>query len=298
MKKGLALLAAAVMGVSMLAGCGGSGSSSKETAAPAAETAAETEAASEGETEAAAEGEAAPAEVATITPGKLMVGVEIGYPPMEYFDEDGATPIGFDVELATALAEKMGLELELVDTAWDGIFAGVDTDKYDVIMSSVSWTEGRNENYLLSKTYVANAPVIVVPNDSEIADVMDLEGKSIAVQMETTADYLIQRYQGEGLNTDLRQYEKVINAFDELKTGRVDAVCTDSVVAAYYLGDEASNYKTVWEADEKEPICMCLKKGNDALKDALEAALDELKAEGKLGEIATKYFGSDITADL
>lgn len=299
MKKALALTAALVMGLSMLAGCGSS--SSKETKAPETQAAAETEAAESAAAETdAAESEAAPAgEVATITPGKLMVGLEIGYPPMEYFDEDGATPIGFDVELATALAEKMGLELEFVDTAWDGIFAGVDTDKYDVIMSSVSWTEGRNENYLLSKTYVANAPVIVVPNESEIADVMDLEGKSIAVQMETTADYLIQRYQSEeGLNTDLRQYEKVINAFDELKTGRVDAVCTDSVVAAYYLGDEASNYKTVWEADEKEPICMCFKKGNDALKDAMEAALDELRADGTLGEIATKYFGSDITADL
>jgi polar amino acid transport system substrate-binding protein len=116
--------------------------------------------------------------------------------------------------------------------------------------------------------------------------------------METTADYLIQRYQSDGLNTDLRQYEKVINAFDELKAGRVDAVCTDSVVAAYYLGDDASNYQTVWEADEKEPICMCFKKGNDSLKDAMEEALDAIKADGTLGEIATKYFGSDITADL
>lgn len=67
----------------------------------------------------------------------LKVGTEIGYPPMEYFDEDGATPIGFDMELA----DDMGLELELVDTAWDGIFAGVDTDKYDVIISSVSWAK-------------------------------------------------------------------------------------------------------------------------------------------------------------
>ena len=128
-----------------------------------AETAAETEAAeteaveADGdETEAEASGDAA--SYTTIKEGKLMVGLEIGYPPLEYFDEDGATPIGFDVELATAIADQMGLELELVDTAWDGIFAGVDTDKYDVIMSSVSWTEGRNENYNLSKTYVANAP--------------------------------------------------------------------------------------------------------------------------------------------
>ncbi len=284
MKKCLVMIMTAILAVSMLAGCG---SSSKETKAP------ETDAAANEAGETAAAGE-----VTTIEEGVLKVGMEIGYPPMEYFDEDGATPIGFDVELAQALADDMGLELELVDTAWDGIFAGVDTDKYDVIISAVSWTEDRNNNYLLSKTYVANAPVIVVPNDSDIADIQDLEGKSVAVQMETTADYLVQRYVADGLNTDLRQYEKVINAFDELKTGRVDAVCTDSVVAAYYLGDEASNYQNVWEADEKEPICMCFKKGNDALKDAMETALDNIKANGKLGEIATKYFGSDITADL
>ena len=280
MKKLISMLLVCVMALTMLAGCGSSDSSSSSDSAESST-------------------QAADGSYTTITEGKLMVGTEIGYPPMEYFDEDGATPIGFDMELAQALADKMGLELELVDTAWDGIFAGVDTDKYDVIMSSVSYTDDRNENYLLSKTYVANAPVIVVPNDSDIADIMDLEGKSVAVQMETTADYLIQRYQSdEGLNTDLRQYEKVINAFDEIKAGRVDAVCTDSVVAAYYLGDEASNYKTVWEAPDKEPICMCFKKGNDALKDAMEAALDELKEDGTLGEIATKYFGSDITADL
>lgn len=288
MKKCLVMMMTAILAVSMLAGCGSSG---KETTAP------ETEAAGAADT--AGENEAGAADAySTIKDGVLMVGMEIGYPPMEYFDEDGATPIGFDVELAQALADDMGLELELVDTAWDGIFAGVDTDKYDVVISAVSWTEERNNNYLLSRTYVANAPVLVVPNDSEIADIQDLTGKSVAVQMETTADYLVQEYVAGGLDTDLRQYEKVINAFDELKTGRVDAVCTDSVVAAYYLGDEASNYQNVWEADEKEPICMCFKKGNDALKDAMESALDNIKANGKLGEIATKYFGSDITADL
>ena len=215
---------------------------------------------------------------------------------MEYFDEDGATMIGFDMELAQALADELGLELEIVDTAWDGIFAGVDTDKYDVILSSVSWTEGRNENYLLTEPYIANAPVLVVPNDSTIADVADLEGQSVSVQMETTADYLMQEYCSAYSGTmdfDLRQYEKVINAFDELKAGRVQACCTDSVVAAYYLGDEATNYKTVWQAEETEPICMCLKKGNDSLKDALEGALQTLRDNGTLAEISVKYFGSD-----
>lgn len=267
MKKLVALLLATVLGACMLAGCG----SKAEEAAVSADA----------------------AKYPTIKPGVLMVGTEIGYPPMEYFDADGATPIGFDMELAQALADEMGLKLEIVDTAWDGIFAGVATDKYDVILSCVSWTEGRNAEYNLSKTYVANAPVVVVPNESTIADVADLAGKSVAVQMETTADYLIQEKMQEGLDTDLRQYEKVINAFDEIKAGRVDAVCTDSVVAAYYLGDQAANYKTVWQSPDKEPICMCLKKGNDELQAALESTLDTLKANGKLGEISMKYFGTE-----
>lgn len=288
MKKGMTLVLAAAMTVAALTACGSNNNTPAAAPASTNETAAEGETVADGET----------AGFKTIKEGVLMVGTEIGYPPMEYFDEDGATPIGFDMELAQALADDMGLELELVDTAWDGIFAGVDTEKYDVILSCVSWTKDRNENYLLSKTYVANAPVLVVPKDSEITSMDDMGGHSVAVQMETTADYLVQRFNEEGLGADLRQYEKVINAFDELKAGRVEAVCTDAVVASYYLGDEASNYQTVWEADEKEPICMCFKKGNDGLKDAMEASLDNLKANGKLGEIATKYFGSDITADL
>ncbi|MBQ6393615.1 MAG: amino acid ABC transporter substrate-binding protein, partial [Eubacterium sp.] len=210
-----------------------------------------------------------------------------------YFDEDGSTPIGFDVELAQALADDMGVKLELVDTAWDGIFAGVDTDKYDVIMSSVSFTQDRDENYLLSEPYIANAPVLVVPKDSDIASIEETKGRTIAVQMETTADYIVQEYNAEGLGADLRQYEKVINAFDELKAGRVDSVCTDSVVAAFYLGDAASNYKTVWQSPTKEPIVMCMKKGNDTLKEKLEASLNNLRDSGKLSEICVKYFGND-----
>ena len=261
MKKLGALLLVSIMAISMLAGCG---SSNKETA-----------------------------EGGFIKEGTLMVGMEIGYPPMEYFDEDGSTPIGFDVELAQALADDMGVKLELIDTAWDGIFAGVDTDKYDVIMSSVSFTQDRDENYLLSESYIANAPVLVVPNDSDITSIEETKGRTIAVQMETTADYIVQEYNEEGLGADLRQYEKVINAFDELKAGRVDSVCTDSVVATFYLGDAASNYKTVWQSPTKEPIVMCMKKGNDTLKEKLEASLNNLRDNGKLSEICIKYFGND-----
>lgn len=314
-KRILTAMLAAMMVAATLSGCGSSSDSgSSETEAKteavteaaeteteteevteAAETEEETEAAeTEEETEAAETEEAAEEESDyTLKSGVLMVGLEIGYPPMEYFDEDGATPIGFDVEVATALAEELGLELELVDTAWDGIFAGVTTDKYDCIISSVSYTEDRDNTYLLSSPYVANAPVIVVPNDSDIADIMDLDGKTVAVQMETTADYLIQEYIADGLDTDLRQYEKVINAFDEIKAGRVDAVCTDSVVASYYLGDDATDYKTVWQAEEKEPIVICMKQGNEALAEKINEGMVALFENGTMAELAVKYFGTE-----
>lgn len=97
----------------------------------------------------------------TITDGTLTVGMEIGYPPMEYMDDSGLVPMGFDVDLAYALGELLGLEVELVNTAWDGIFAGLDKEQYDVIISSVSITPERSEAYELTEPYVSNALVIV-----------------------------------------------------------------------------------------------------------------------------------------
>jgi polar amino acid transport system substrate-binding protein len=234
----------------------------------------------------------------TIKDGVLMVGMEIGYPPMEYFDADGTTPIGFDVEVSKAVADYLGLEIEYVDTAWDGIFAGVNTDKYDVIFSSVSILESRQKEYNMSKPYVSNHTVLIVPNDSDIDSLEALAGHSTAVQSETSADDYMREHADE-LGVELFEYDKVMNCFNELKTKtRVDSVFTDSVVASYYLGDEASDYKTVWENDELEPVGFCAKKGNDALTEKLEEALDALYADGTLGDLCVKYFGTDLSAGL
>ena len=102
----------------------------------------------------------------TIKEGKLMVGMEIGYPPMEYMDDTGLVPMGFDVDLAYELGKLLGLEVELVNTAWDGIFAGLDKEQYDVILSSVSITPDRQEAYEMSTPYIANALCIVVKDDA------------------------------------------------------------------------------------------------------------------------------------
>ncbi|MDR1272905.1 MAG: transporter substrate-binding domain-containing protein [Clostridiales Family XIII bacterium] len=102
-----------------------------------------------------------PTGFATVTPGKLTVGSEVGYPPMEYTTDDGQTYIGFDIEFAKKLGELFGLEVEFVNTAWDGIFAGLERGQYDIIASSVSITPERQEKYILTKPYVSNALCIV-----------------------------------------------------------------------------------------------------------------------------------------
>ncbi|MCL2111764.1 MAG: transporter substrate-binding domain-containing protein [Clostridiales bacterium] len=106
-----------------------------------------------------------PMDFTTIAEGKLLVGVEVGYPPMEYLAEDGRTPIGFDIDVSYRLGELLGLEVEFVNTAWDGIFFALERGEYDIIISSVSITEPRKERYLLTEPYVSNALSIVVRNE-------------------------------------------------------------------------------------------------------------------------------------
>lgn len=235
----------------------------------------------------------------TLTEGVLQVGMEIGYPPMEYLAEDGTTPIGFDVDVANELAARLGLKVDLVDTTWDGIFASLDSNRYDVIISAVSITPARQENYNLTKPYIANKLVLVVAKDLPIESPDDLAGYKVAVQTETTADEFMKAKMEAGLAiNDYYVYDKIIQCFEELKLGRADAVLVDSVVAAYYLGADADKFSIVWENEEAEPMGLCLKKGNDKLTQAIEEAIDAMYADGKMAEIAIKHFGYDATENV
>jgi polar amino acid transport system substrate-binding protein len=237
----------------------------------------------------------------TLKEGVLQVGMEIGYPPMEYLAEDGVTNTGFDVDFANELASRLGLKLEIVDTAWDGIFASLDSSRYDVIISAVSITPARQENYNLTKPYIANKLVLVTAKDLPIKSPDDLAGYKVAVQTETTADEFMKAKMAAGLavnESDYFVYDKIIQCFEELKLGRADAVLVDSVVAAYYIGTDKDKFSIVWENDTAEPMGLCLKKGNDALTQKIEETIDTMYADGKMTEIAMKYFGMDTTAGV
>jgi len=233
----------------------------------------------------------------TIKDGILMVGMEIGYPPMEYMADDGVTPIGFDVSFSKALGKKMGLEVQFVDTAWDGIFAAVSTKKFDCIISSVTINPERQAAHNFSKPYIQNTLAIVMPKDTkyQVQSPQDLVGLGVSYQEETTSDIYMTDLAKKGLNFTAYEYDKVMYCFDELRLGRVDAIMTDLLVAYEYVARD-DFFEIVWQGGEEE-FGVCMRKGNDALTNAINKALDELFEDGTMLKISKEIFdGMDLVS--
>ena len=235
----------------------------------------------------------------TIENGVLSVGVEIGYPPMEYFDSDGKTLIGFDIQLTKALAQKLGLEVKYIDVAWEGILAGLQTRKYDVAVN-VTITPERQKAFNFTKPYIDSSMAMVIHKDSSvrIEKPEDIEGYGVAYQSETTAQYFTEKLKSQGLKFTSYAYDKVMNCFDDLLLQRVDLVVVDSLVASYYAGKENSPFIIAWQGPTDEAIGMCLKHGNDELTAALDAALDELFADGTMLRISQEVFNRDMVSSV
>lgn len=284
MKKLLAVLMSLTLTAALFTGCGGSADSGKssgsEDSSVSENTAAEADTSSAG-ADTSSEG------------GTLRVGMEIGYPPLEYYDDDGVTPIGIDVELSKALGEEMGMEVELIDTAWAGIFAGLDKGDYDCIISAVSITSDRLLEFEFSNPYIKNYQCIVTKADASTkpASLDELKDLNVGYQEETTSDDYLNNYMAvNSLNVNTNAYAKVINVFDDLELGRLDAVVCDSIVAESYVAD--GKFEITWqqgEDEETEEFGICMKKGNTELKDKVNAALTTLDENGTLDEIIHKY---------
>jgi len=229
----------------------------------------------------------------TIEKGVLSVGVEIGYPPMEYYGADGAL-LGFDIELTKALADKLGLQVKFIDTAWDGILAGLDAQRYDIAVN-ISVLPGRQERYNFTIPYIHTFMTVVTRSDSliRIYNEEDIAGYRAAFQGNTTAQYFMERLSYRGVMFTPFSYDKIINCFDDLKLGRVDLVVADDIAAFYYIGKENSGLQIAWAGPNNsygEDIAFCLKKGNDKLTNSLNNALDKLFKDGTVAAIYERYF--------
>lgn len=227
----------------------------------------------------------------------LRIGVDDTYPPMEYRDENNEL-IGFDVDFAKALGEEMGMEVEFISIAWDGIFLGLGADKYDAIISSVSITPERLENYGFSKPYLANGQVIVVtPGNESVKTPADLAGKKVGVQIETTADVAAEKQNSE-TPFELSKYDTIMDTFADLKSGRLDAVVVDYAVALEYTTTSPEDYVITSAQLTNEPIAVCMNKEDTELVEKVNAALTALQDSGKMTEFSVKWFNEDYTSDI
>jgi polar amino acid transport system substrate-binding protein len=235
----------------------------------------------------------------TIEEGIFTVGVEIGYPPMEYYDTDGVTLMGFDIELAKALADRLGLQVKYIDTAWDGILAGLDAYRYDIAINVTILPE-RQKKYNFTKPYIGSSIIIVTLKDSfiKIEKPEDIENYNVGFQSDTTAQYFTEKLHNQNIHFRPFAYDKILNCFDDLKLGRLDLIAVDNLVAFDYAGKTNSPFEAVWQGRADEYISICLKKGNDALTIALDNALDELFADGTLLDISQKFFNHDLVSSV
>ena len=237
-----------------------------------------------------------PAELQLIVPGTLTVGTEIGYPPFEQFADDGTTPIGLDIDLATAIAGILGVNVVFQNTRFDGILDGLGIDKYDVVMSAVTITPERALKVDFSEPYIENWQAIVVrKGDAPIASPEGLNGKKVSYQEATTSTAYLKKFIETGaVKCTIAEFEKVMDCFEDLKNSRVDAVLCDSVVADDYVAQYPDLYEISWvqssvEGDEPELFGVGVKKGNAELLAAVNAALNELKANGEYEQICKDW---------
>ena len=274
----------AAAGVLSLSGCGSSSSSSAAASSTASG------AASAG---AAAAGSDL---LSTIqSRGTLIVALEGAWQPWSYHDESD-TLVGYDVEVSCAIAEKLGVEPEYVESDWDSLFAGMDAGRYDLVCNGVEVTDERSKTYDFTTPYGYIHTALAVKKDNDtITSFEDLKGKTTANSLASTYMELAESYGAtvQGIDT----LEETIQL---LTAGRIDATLNADVSFYDYLNVHPdADFKIVALTEEASHVAIPLRKGEEtaSLRDAIDKAIDELRAEGTLTELSEKYFGQDISSE-
>ena len=289
MKKLTALLLAGFMALSLAACTGSSSESSSESTASDSSS----ESSSSQVTEDVASAESASYDVTTVEDGKLIMSTNAAFPPYEMTTDDGGFE-GIDVEMATEIANRLGLELQIDDMDFDYALQAVQQGKSDIAMAGITVNKDRLVNMDFSNTYANGVQVVIVPEDSDIATVDDLQGKMIGVQRGTTGDsYCSAAPEEGGFGEDhVTQYDNGMTAVQALINGQVDAVVIDNAPAEE-LVKANEGLKILDTAYTDEDYAIAVAKGNTQLLDAINSILAEMEADGTTQAIIDKY----ITAD-
>jgi cystine transport system substrate-binding protein len=223
--------------------------------------------------------------------GKLRIGTEGTYAPFTYHDTDGKLT-GFDIEIAREVAKRLGVEPEFIETQWDGIFAGLDGNRFDTVFNEVMIRDDRKEKYDFSDPYIVSRAVLIVPTDNtNITKFADLKGKKAGQSLTSNLTDIAKENGAEIVAT-----EGFSQAIDLLLSKRIDATVNDNLS---YLDLKKQKpdvaLKVVDELPDAAKSGALFKKGNTELVGAINQALADIKSDGVYLEISKKYFGEDVS---
>lgn len=229
--------------------------------------------------------------------GKLVLGLDDAFPPMGFRDENNNI-VGFDIDLAQAVCDKLGVELVLQPVKWEAKEQELNTKNIDCIWNGLSVTPDRQKSMTMSESYMTNNISLVVVSGSDITGMADMAGKKLALQSGSSAEESLNSDENKAFKDSLGQvnpFSDYETALLDLESGNSDAVLMDSIVADYKITTGGKNFTVLSDTLLKDQYAIGFRKGDVALCDAINKALSELKADGTVAEISTKWFGSDIT---
>ncbi len=225
---------------------------------------------------------------ATIKSGQLQMGSDTEFPPFESME--GNKAVGFDVDLATAIAKKLGVQLNVITTAWDGIIPGLKTNKYDIIMSAMTITPDRKKEINFSSPYIDSDQSIAVVKGSPIKTQADLKGKVVGVQIDTTGQFKAEEIQKAGGLKEIQKFDTTMVAFEALEQGKIDAIINDYPVSQY-VSQTRGKTQVITKIKTNEQYGIGVNKDNTELLKKINSALSELKDDGTYTTIYKKWFG-------
>jgi len=224
---------------------------------------------------------------------KLLVGTDAAYPPFENIE--GGNIVGFDIDLVSAVLEEAGYEFEVQHTGWEPLFQNLQNGSVDIGISAITITEDRKKTYDFSVPYFEASQMILVPEGSSVKTYQDLKDKVIGVQNGTTGDIKAQELLGEK-STDIKKYETTPLAIMAMTKKESEGVIADNAVVKYYVANNPDAKVVAIEDSnsfESEFYGLMVQKGNDQLREAVNAALNTVMDNGKYAEIYKKWFGDE-----
>lgn len=224
----------------------------------------------------------------TINSGVITMGSDTAYPPFESME--GSKAVGFDVDVAEAIAKKLDLKLEVVPTAWDGIIPGLKAKKYDIIMSAMTITPDRKKQINFSTPYIDSDQSLAVAKGSSIKGEADLKDKIVGVQLDTTGQFKAEELQPTVGIKEIQKFDTILLAFEALEQGKVDAIINDFPVNQY-ISTTRGKTEVIAKIKTDEKYGIGVRMDNDALLEKINQALADVKADGTYGEIFLKWFG-------